>query len=116
LFDLKNPRISLRVYIEGQIPSRALQNAILVTHKFINSCIAKGKPFEDPFVFKRRVGAHFEAQSSKYHQLTWTTLLITLEGLYHVLYEEQRFNQVQFEISDTTVQAVIGTGRLAKEE
>ena len=92
-----------------------MQNAILVAHKFINSRIVNDKPVEDPFEFKRRVGAYFEAQSSRDHKLTWTILLITLEGLYHVLYEEQLFFQVRFDISDINARTVIGTGGLLKE-
>ena len=97
-----------------------MQRAILATHEFINDQIAAGNPLnEDPFVFKRNVGAYFSARSLDDYQLTWYHLLVTLEGLYQALYEQQRFNEVKFGIFEivppnTVIQ--VGTGSLVREE
>ena len=111
--------ISLRMYIGAKLPKLAMQRAILSTHEFINSQIAAGNPLrEDPFVFKRGVGAYFSAQSSYQYTLTWDHLLITLEGLYQALYERGRFYEVEFGIHvivgpDTMIK--VGTGLLVRD-
>ena len=96
-----------------------MQRAILSTHDFINSQIANRKPLrEDPFVFKRHVGAYFSAQSLEQHQLTWDYLLITLDGLYQAMYEQGRFNEVKFDINQLlgpTALLTVGTGSLVRE-
>ena len=94
-----------------------MQRAILATHEWINSRISRGETWmtEDPFIFKRGVGAYITAQSVRHHKLTWTDLLITLEGLHQALYEEGRFNQVRFDIHYTGNMVMVGTGTLVKE-
>lgn len=113
----KNRRILLRIYIEGGMRALPMERAILSAREWIDTRIAKGETWltEDPFVFKRNVGAYIRAQSS-HHRLTWLALQITMDGLYQALWEQGRFNQVGFEIYEYTMSNLVGTGRLSIEE
>ena len=95
-----------------------MARAILVTHEFINTQLAKGRWWvdENPFIFKRNVGAYITAQHVSPHSLTWITLSIAMEGLYQALFERGRFNEARFDIFDNILSAKVGTGRLIEED
>ncbi len=96
------------------MPPIVMERAILSTREWIDGRIAKGEVqiTEDPFVFKRNVGAYISVESVKPYHLTWYDLQATMDGLYQALWERGRFNQVQFGMHEAIAFSQIGTGRL----